>query len=136
MTGRIKYVDGFKYRLVEPYEISLPIYGHSIDADYLDLNAAGRLLIRAGYAWDGPSGPTVDRRNTLRASLVHDALYQLLRLGVIDPHYKRTADDMFRQLLLEDGMNSVRAWAYWKAVSLFGGAATRPSAERQPKLAP
>lgn len=136
MTGRIKYVDGFKYRLFEPYEISLPIYGHDIDTDHLDLNQAGRLVIKADYAWDGPSGPTIDTRNTLRASLVHDALYQLIRLGVIDPHYKRTADDLFHELLLQDGMSRLRAWLYWRAVSRFGVGATRPSAERQPKLAP
>ena len=43
------------------------------------LNTKGHLIIKRSYAWDGPSGPTIDTKNFMRGSLVHDALYQLMR---------------------------------------------------------
>jgi hypothetical protein len=42
-----------------------------------------------GYAWNGPSGPTLDTRNFMRGSLVHDALYQLMREGRMDNGLRR-----------------------------------------------
>ena len=37
------------------------------------------LYISKGYSWDGPSGPAIDTPDWIKASLVHDALYQLIR---------------------------------------------------------
>ena len=46
---------------------------------FIEIGTDGLLTIRKGYAWDGPSGPTIDTKDFMRGSLVHDALYQLLR---------------------------------------------------------
>jgi len=52
---------------------------------YLKLDGDGQFEFSKGYAWDGPSGSTVDTLNFMRGSLVHDALYQLIRMEKILP---------------------------------------------------
>jgi len=78
------------------------------------------LVIERGYCWDGPSGPTWDSANALRASLVHDVFYQLIRQGIIPMKERKPIDDLFRKLLLDSGMSRFRAWYYWKAVRAAG----------------
>ena len=56
---------------------------------WVSIQPDGRLVIQKGYAWDGPSGPTIDTENFMRGSLVHDALYQLFREGKLDPEKQR-----------------------------------------------
>ena len=77
--------------------------------------------IREGYAWDGPSGPTFDTENSIRASLLHDAIYQAIREKLIPPRNRRIADAEFRDVLRADGMDFIRRWVWWIAVRLFGG---------------
>ena len=59
---RIKYKSGYKYQLAEDYVVVLPIpySDYDIECDYLALSGTGVLRIRKGYAWDGPSGPTIE----------------------------------------------------------------------------
>ena len=84
-----------------------------------------KLTIYKGYAWDGPSGPTWDTENFMRGSLVHDALYQLLRAGVLPQSARRYADDLLREMCLSDGMSRLRAWWVWRALRWFGGRAAK-----------
>ena len=111
---------GWKYVLDEPYRCRLgfdvSIRWHS---RYCDIRR-GRLLVHTGYAWDGPSGPTLDTDNAMRAALVHDVLYQAIREGGLPRKYRRQADREFRRLLKADGMTLLRRWAWWLAVRLFG----------------
>ena len=55
----------------------------------------GVLIIQPKYAWDGASGPTLDTKNTMTPSLVHDAFYQLIREEVLPRKYKENADRIF-----------------------------------------
>ena len=70
------------------------------------------MLQDMGYGRDGPSGPTLDTRDFIRGSLVHDALYQLMREGLLDHSIHR-----------EDGMTALRAWWVYQGVRLFGNPA-------------
>ena len=85
----------------------------------------GVLTLRQGYAWNGASGPTIDTETNMRASLVHDALYQLLRRGELRAELRRNADRVFRDICLEDGMASVRAALDFRGLRWFGGRAAR-----------
>ena len=85
-----------------------------------------RLHIEAGYAWDGASGPTVDTKATMYPALIHDALYQLIRLGILPPGSRKEADKLFRRLLKEYGMTFFRRWYFYQAVRWFGAASARP----------
>ena len=92
----------------------------------VQINAAGKLLIKAGYSWDGPSGPTIDTPNFMRGSLVHDALYQLMREGVLEQHDRKRTDIILREICRADGMSRLRAWGVYRAVRKFGAGSARP----------
>ena len=129
----------WKYLLGSEFDLTLPpkLIGKasSYTSPYLVVvrgvavhGIAPHLSIKAGYAWDGASGPTVDTEATMRPALVHDALYQLIRLGVLPPGSRKEADKLFRRLLKEDGMTFFRRWYFYRAVRWFGASSARPSA--------
>jgi hypothetical protein len=133
----IEYKDGFRYQLHSTYSIRLPWLAGQPDYHAEFLAVQGDLLtIDAGYAWDGPSGPTWDSKNSMRASLVHDALYQLMRIGVLPEDCRAAADDVLYNLCVEDGMFKWRAWAWWKGVRWGAGAAAKKGTEREIIIAP
>lgn len=124
----------YKYQLMEPYNIRIGIEGYSVDFPYVKLDTEGHLEISKGYAWDGPSGPTFDTLNFMRGSLVHDALYQLIRIKKIPPRYKEYADLLLKKICLEDGMSDFRANYVYLAVKLFGGSSAKPGSEKPDKI--
>lgn len=134
----IKYRGGYKYQLAEDYSLETGIRAHKlIDAEYIQMWPDGRLVIKEGYAWDGPSGPALDTRNFMRGSLVHDALYQLMREGRLDhADYRGQADRALRAICLEDGMSSVRAWWVYVGVRWGAGPAAEPINNRPILVAP
>jgi hypothetical protein len=125
----VSYKDGYKYQLKFDYVTDIGILPDSpIDMEYIALSETGKITIRRGYAWDGPSGPTVDTLNFMRGSLVHDALYQLMREGVLDADTrKEPADRLLQSMCKQDGMTSARAWWVYQGVHLFGRPATNSS---------
>ena len=133
----LHYKAGYRYIVHETIAFITPIRtGEDIITQYVALNGAGVLAISKGFAWDGASGPTIDTRNSMRASLAHDALYALIRLEKLDHKWKAMIDKLFYDLLLEDGMCRVRATIWYWAVSRFAEPATKPSAERPVLVAP
>ena len=136
----IKYKSGYKYQLAETYEITtdfgpfLPVVS---SYSYITLTNKGVLIISKGYAWDGPSGPTIDTKNFMRGSLVHDALYQLMREELLDSRlYRDKADKLLQQLCREDGMSRLRAWWVYLGVSKFASFAAKASQRKQIIKAP
>mgnify|MGYP000297565203 CR=1 FL=1 len=119
---KIIYRAGYKYQLMKTGTIRTDAYpSQAIQTPFIDLDSDGTLTIKVGYAWDGPSGPTVDTKNFMRGSLVHDALYQLMREGHLNENIHRpVADKLLRKLCREDGMTAVRAWWVYQAVKNFG----------------
>lgn len=117
----IRYKGGYKYQLQATFELVTAIYPVKAGGnDFVSLSETGLLLIGAGYAWDGASGPAIDTKTIMRASLVHDALYQLIRLGAIAMRDRDRVDQLFRAICLEDGMWPPRAWWCYQAVHVFG----------------
>lgn len=119
----IKYKAGYKYQLAEDYRHQLPfdvppIY---VAHEFITVGADNSITISAGYAWDGPSGPTFDTLNFMRGSLVHDALYQLMREKRLDViKYKDLADRELQRICIEDGMSKLRAWYVYLGVKVGG----------------
>ena len=136
LSRRIAYRSGYKYQLAEGYEGQTSIMPPTVvTTDYITLTTQGRLAIRAGYAWDGPSGPAIDTSTFMRASLEHDALCQLVRLGLLPRVWIPQVHDQLKQTCLADGMMRVRAaWVRW--AMRFADPATRPSGERPVRYAP
>jgi hypothetical protein len=144
VAAHIKYRSGYKYQLAETYEhqlssaflpflreLSIPI-----TTEFLRLDCTGKLVILIAYAWDGPSGPTFDTPDSMRGSLAHDALYQLIRLGLLPRECRHLADLEFHHILLEDGMDEARAWIWYEGVKNFAAGASLPQAERPILAAP
>jgi len=102
----------WKYQLGAPLTMATGILPSAIlDVPYIRLEMAGVLTLFDGYMWDGPSGPMRDTKTAMRGSLVHDALYQLLRMGLLDyDPCKRQADELFQRICIADGMGRFRAW--------------------------
>ena len=96
------------------------------DLGMLKISSTGILSINSGYSWDGPSGPTFDSKDFMQASLVHDALYQLIREGVLPPKERKRADEIMREICLNDGMSKFRAWYLYRAVRRFGTNSAKP----------
>lgn len=122
----IYYTSGYKYQLRESYSLFTGILGYSAAVEYLSIYTTGELIIEGGYAWDGPSGPTFDTKTFMRGSLVHDALYQLIREGIIPLEDRVKADDLLRQICKDDGMSPLRAWWVHKGVTMLGKNAALP----------
>jgi hypothetical protein len=134
----IKYREGYKYQLAEDYSDNILLAPpEDIRTEWIDLDAEGNLLIRKGYAWDGASGPTFDTKDSMRGSLIHDALYQLFRLGHLDPlELRDDADLIFRLVCLEDGMWKPRAYLWYQAVRIGADDAAEPGTDRPILCAP
>lgn len=131
MMEAIKYRAGYKYQLAEPYTVQTNIKPDEAIVDaFIVLTPSGLLTICAGYAWDGPSGPTIDTKNFMRGSLVHDALYQLMREKRLDCGWRDTADRELQRLCREDGMSAIRAWWVYQGVKFGGEGSARWQAEK------
>ncbi|WP_421775163.1 DUF1353 domain-containing protein [Gracilimonas sp.] len=123
----------YKYTLVESYSRIIDIRpDEKLGNNFLYLDTNGKLFISEGYSWDGPSGPTVDTKNFMQGSLVHDALYQLIREQHIDFEYRNYADELLRDMCMEDSMSKVRAFFVYWAVRLFGASSAKPDTRVAP----
>jgi len=116
------------YRLLEPYEIKTPVTGYSALTYHLSLLESGLLCIVEGYEWDGPSGPTIDTRSFMRASLVHDAFYELVRKEQLPFFVKASGDMLLRRIALTDRMHPLRAAYAYRAVKSAADWAAMPTA--------
>lgn len=130
----IKYKNGYKYQLQEWVLFQHPLLegltNTHINTEFIELHDNGTLCIRAGYAWDGASGPCKDTPDILTGSLVHDALYQLMREREIPPDSKSAADKLFREINRANGMSKFRAWYTYHAVRHFADKATYASSRK------
>ena len=145
----IKYKEGYKYQLHETYAIKTGIEGFSCKTDFLHLFVDGTLVMYKGYAWDGATG-IYDFEFVIRGSLVHDALYQLIRLGLLPENMKKKADILFSEICKESAMRmykdgmlpkevldvffSIIKYGLYKGVEWFGGYGLGP--EKEIKEAP
>lgn len=124
---RIAYRDGYRYQLAEDASVQLDFAPKkNIRTDFIKFNKIGVLTALMGYAWDGASN-AVDTPNFMRGSLFHDAGYQLMRLKLLGPEYRELFDKALRQIILEDGMSSIRAWWVYQGVRLGGGPSADPA---------
>ena len=116
----ITYKSGYKYQLTKTYIRYIDILDIDCGNDFVKLDKHGRLTICEGYAWDGPSGPTIDTPSFMQGSLVHDAIYQLMRECGLSKDFRLVADQTLHNMCLNDGMSRLRAqYVYW-AVRIFG----------------
>jgi hypothetical protein len=136
MEEHIAYKSGYKYQLHKTYRVLTPLLGYEISTRYICLARNGWLTIYQGYCWDGPSGPTIDSKTFMRGSLIHDALYQLLREGLLPQYERFLADKILQYTCLEDGMCRLRAWWIFVGVDKFAASAASPKNQKKVHTAP
>ena len=116
----------YKFKVEENFSIELPFKIPDFEHPYASLKD-GILSVKRGYVWAGASGPVINTRDTLVASLVHDVLYQAMRLNLIKPskENRKIADKNFFEILKMNGVNSFRSKVWYLAVKLFGKKSTK-----------
>ena len=105
--------------------------------------ANSTLTVKTGYAWDGLSipfqkfvfriwwfGPWL-RRTTLIASLLHDVLYQIMRLNLVENHkrFKLKSDKALRVYSYSGGCWVLLCWLIYIGVRVGGNPYTEPRSE-------
>ena len=130
-----------KYEMIQDRFVYTRITGYRISHKYFELYEDGRLLIKKGYRWDGPSGITVDTASFMRGSAVHDVYFQCLRENlfmIIVPKGQSMSDmvqwfDLFtaanqeiRRLCRIDGMMWPRYHWVYRAVQSLGKKHAQP----------
>ncbi len=89
------------------------------------------ITIRARYAWDGPSGPTVDTPGAMRPSLLHDALYQLMRMGLLSEDAREWADKLYRDELRANGVPWWRYSLHYVGLRIGGASSAKKGTEKE-----
>ena len=126
-----KKLRQYKYEILKDIEIKLP-YSFGYYSGEVKRNKKkaivviydGKLYIKKGFRYDGPSGPTCDTPNSMFAAVIHDALYLLMRESIIPRELQKETDVLFRKLLIANGMNKIRAWFWYRGVRRFGHLST------------
>ena len=129
----IYYRKRKKYKYVlekeSKYNVDIPIV--AFESNYLIVTNDKCLVIKKGYAWDGATG-IIDSKKFLEASLVHDALYQLMRAGKIDKRYKDDIDKMLKLFCYNAGTSKLLSWLIYMATKLFGSYFTKSEILKAP----
>lgn len=127
-TFTYREVGKYRFETLEAYTFSvagLP----DIDTEYITIRS-GRITIAPRYAWDGATGWPKKLKHPkclIQSSLVHDAIYQLMREGKIDrKKWRKYADRMLQLISIEDGMNVVLAAIVYRVVRIAGKKSTMP----------
>lgn len=138
IESSLKYSKGFKYQVNREIWFKTKITGHSASWKWLSLTSDGWLYIQSGYCWDGASGPTIDSKSSMRGSLVHDALYQLMRREKIprDEKTRQKVDEELRTWCMKDGMLKCIARVWFWAVQKFAKSASHPDNKRKTYTVP
>lgn len=122
----MKYSSGYLYQLKSDVIVQTDIRPGQpcIVQGYIFLGTDGKMFIYRGYAWNGCT-LAFDNKHNMRASLAHDALYQLMQEGLLERRWKTTVDLLFYALMVEDGSYRTVADVYFMAVNLFGDGYTK-----------
>jgi len=114
-------LTGYKFGTLEIEKIKVDLPNgkqDSLSNAYRWLTLKGGVLtIRKGYAWNGSSVPLKQWTSWLwdsdkyckKASLIHDALCQLMREGILSKIHKEYADTLYREMCIEGGMGEKEA---------------------------
>lgn len=133
----LQYKEGYKYQLVADMLIVTPVRGVRVEDPFFSLEPDGLLLVRAGYAWDGASGPTFDTPSSMAPSMVHDVFCQMMQDRRLDwGTWQGEVNRFFRKMCLVAGMDPVRATLWYWAVSLARAGDPEKSSGEPVRVAP
>ena len=128
----MKYRKGYKIQLAEDEVLILSeaFRGYKIHTKFISLEDCA-LVIRDGYASDLASGPTIDTENTKVPSVGHDALYELIRQGLLPFVLWKEADKMLYRWLRGRDTAELRIWYWKKGLDWKKGACAHPKNKKK-----
>jgi len=133
----VNYRSGYKYQLAKTEFLKTSFRPETnIYTTRIKLYTDGELVVMEGYSYDGPSGPVIDRKTNMRAALGHDALYQLMRMGLLSHRNWRRADHDFGKWLKEDGAWSITVKIDLLGLEIAGGRSAHPKNRKKIHEAP
>ncbi len=126
---KYREIGKYKYQLAERliHKVGLPD-AIGLSGDFVRIENS-ELILRKYYAWDGSTVPMKKWLKIVgwksdkfckKASVIHDALYQLMRAGLLDKDYKDIADQLYRGLCVKGGMSKWQANLRYWALNKFG----------------
>jgi len=129
----------YQYGLMEIYRINVNLpdaFGNFMSV------SDGTLVIRKHYAWDGSSVPLKRCYKWIwnadkyckTASLVHDALCQLIREDLLPMKYKEQVDTIYRDMCIAKGMPSWQANTRYKMIRKYGDKYVLPGSDSRGKI--
>jgi hypothetical protein len=133
----------YKYKLEETEMRWTAFEGYEFNNRYMKMLPNGQLFVQAGYAWDGSSIPHKGLFRFLSlgiykpdkyckvASLIHDALCQAMREGLLPASCKQEADALYRDMCIGGGMSHKQANRRYRALRKFGDVGIKP--EKNPR---
>ena len=120
----------WRYELLENYTMNFADeYGIRMvkNPDYVEPSSLSSFRISAtkltafkGFQWDGASGPTLQPKSSVRATLVHDVMCSAIHNEVLLKTSRANADLIFREILKDDGMSKQRRDIWYWMVDTFG----------------
>jgi hypothetical protein len=139
-SNQLEWTEGYKYRTNKTYWCFTNIRPYAeIQLGRITLTVEGLMIIDRHYSWDGPSGPTIDTKNFMPGSVVHDAGYELLRCpnklldrmcdiirdgvtiyAATHEQVREEFDRLLQEIILADGMWQFRANYVFAAVRRGG----------------
>ena len=113
-TIRYEKTSKYKYRLSEELRVQTKIRPPATidEVDYA-ITMEGLVIGKLWYPWDGPSGPTIDRKENMRASCIHDIIAEAMRSGKLPQSNWKPANEELGRFCIEDGMSP------WWAINIY-----------------
>ncbi len=122
--------------------LSTPITQSTGTKVFVCFPVKGPLEIYTDYAWNG-ADVIPDTDGNMFASLVHDALYQLMRAyyledkefigGIPREEFRQKSDELFRDFCIANGVWFIIAWLYYWALRMFGQGSSIKLSEKRNK---
>ena len=128
----MKYRDirAYKFQVYETEVTKTPIIPEKeIYHEFFMLLMDGTLTVKKGYAWDGASGPVIQTKALLKASLAHDVFFQCMRVGLLPKSYFEVVNKFLQIQCIQFGMNKLFAWGVYQAVQTCGKKYIEPRPE-------
>jgi hypothetical protein len=120
-TPTLRYTKGYKYQSRNPMVYQTTVFPpEDINTPLISLRRDGWLWVSPYFSWDGCSGIAWDDHTNMRAGQAHDALYALIRMGLLPLSYRKECDATLKRLMVDDGALYCRASYYEWAVNCFG----------------
>tara|TARA_R110000851_G_scaffold22894_2_gene67597 strand:- start:14486 stop:14890 length:405 start_codon:yes stop_codon:yes gene_type:complete len=109
---RYQKIPRLNYRIYKDEVIHTGItIAEDINLKFLSMTTFGVLTLKEGYAWNGVTGGIDDKTNMV-PSAEHDALFQLISLGLLPVALRHVANDRYINNCKKRKMGGFRRWTH------------------------